>query len=50
MHQHKHAPLTTKMETKKITMPCSIKIHKSSKLKGGWLRKDGSNLNNNRTS
>ena len=27
-----------------------MRIHKSSNLKEGWLRKDGSNLNNNRTS
>ena len=42
----KHAPLTTKMKTKKkkTTTPGSIKIHKGLKLNEGWLREDGSNL------
>ena len=46
----KHAPLITKMKTKKTTTLGSIRIHKSSKSNEGWLRKDGSNLNNIRTS
>ena len=46
----KHVPLTNKMKIKKITTPGSIRIHKTSKLNEGWLRKNGLNLNNNRTS
>ena len=45
----KHAPLITKIKTKKTTNPGSIRIHKSSKCNEGWLRKDGTNLNNIRT-
>ena len=44
----KHAPMKTK--TKKTTTPGSTRIHKSSKLNEGWLRKDGSHLKNIRTS
>ena len=46
----KHAPLKTKTKTKKDHNPGSTRINKSSKLDEGWLRKDGSNLNNMRTS
>ena len=46
----KHAPLITKMKTKKTSAPGSIGIHKISKHNEGLLRKDGSNLNTIRTS
>ena len=45
----KHAPLTTKMKTKRDHNPGLIKIHKSSKLKKGWLRTERLNLDNRRT-
>ena len=47
----KHAPLITKMKTKKkTTIFGSIRIHKSLKHNEGWMKKEGSNLNNIRTS
>ena len=46
----KHAPLKIKTKTKKAIAPGSTRIHKTLKPNEGWLRKDGPNPNNMRTS
>ena len=41
----KHAPLKTKTKMKKNKTHGLTRLHKGSKHKEGWLKRDGSNLN-----